>query len=89
MLSEEFKARFEGRAMTITKTGMSDIISSKMNPIEKDGWRKHIDSMTQQQNQEAQKQLVQELKQISKIQRKVLPKLSKCIPFKRCETDPA
>ena len=33
--------------------------------------------MTQQQNQEAQKKLVKEIKQINNIQRKVLPKLSK------------
>lgn len=81
MLSEDFKARFQGKAMTITKTGMTGIIASKMNPVEKEGWREFLDNMTQQQNQDAQKKLMKEIKQINNIQRKVLPKLSKLNKF--------
>ena len=69
MLSEEFKARFQGKAMTITKHGMTGIIKSKMNPVEKKGWRDYLDGLDQQQNTQAQKQLLSEIKQINQIQK--------------------
>lgn len=82
--SNSFLERFKGKVSSIPKNGMNEVIKQAENPVEKEGWRSYLNSLTEKENQETQKQLEKEIKEINIIQRRILPKLSKIINSDEC-----
>lgn len=77
MSSNGFLERFKGKVSSIPKRGMQEVIKNAENPVEKEGWRSYLNSITEKENQKSQKKLEKEIREIDKIQRRILPKLSK------------